>query len=78
MTYEKSAALRAACDERGIGYSRGYNLAGRRVDEDRVTTLWDGEDADSALTFEEDEHGSLWCADEMGVEQAIGAYLAGR
>ena len=78
--YESTKALRSRCAELGIAYTIGYVVGQETVDEDNVTTLWDGthDGADYALTFEEDEHGYLTCADAMDVEQCIGAYLAGR
>jgi hypothetical protein len=75
---EKTRALRAECDRRGIAYSKGYLLKGRRINEDTVTTLWDGTDDDRGLSFEEDENGELYCADAMTIEECIGAYVAGR
>lgn len=78
--YESTKALRSRCAELGIEYTTGYAIGQETVDEDSVTTLWDGthDGADYALTFEEDEYGYLICADAMDVEQCIGAYLAGR
>ena len=73
----KTQRLRDKCKRRGIEYTCGLLLDGRRVNKENVTTLWDGTDASKSLTFEEDESGALWCADELSVSQCIGAYLAG-
>ena len=73
----KTQRLRDECERRGIEYTCGLLFDGRRVNKENVTTLWDGEHAGKSLTFEEDEHGCLWCADELSVSQCIGAYLAG-
>ncbi len=73
----KTQRLRDECERRGIEYTCCLVMGGRRVNKENVTTLWDGKHASKSLTFEEDEHGSLWCADELSVSQCIGAYLAG-
>ena len=75
----KTQDLRDECERRGIKYTCGLVMGEtkKRVNTDTVTTLWDGTDASKSLTFEEDESGALWCADEMSVSQCIGAYLAG-
>ena len=73
----KTQDLRDECKRRGIEYTCGLVMGGRRVNTENVTTLWDGEHASKSLTFEEDGNGCLWCADEMSVGQCIGAYLAG-
>ena len=75
----KTQDLRDECKRRGIKFTCGYFIAGagKRTDEDTVTTIWDGNDVEKSLTFEEDGNGCLWCADEMSVSQCIGAYLAG-
>jgi hypothetical protein len=75
----KTQELRDECERRGIEYTCGLVMgeSKRRVNTENVTTLWDGTDAGKSLTFEEDESGALWCADEMSVSQCIGAYLAG-
>ena len=78
MNVSKTVELRKACDERGIAYSKGYLLKGRKINEDTVTTLWNGTDDDRGLSFEEDESGELYCADAMTIEECIGAYVAGR
>ena len=71
-------ALRARCMKEGIGFERGYVRGGEVVDEDSVTCLHDGDGYGTSLTFEEGADGALWCADDMGVGQATGAFLAGR
>lgn len=75
----KTKRLRAECKRRGIKYDVGLydGVDGPKYNVDKVTTLWDGTDAGKSLTFEEDESGALWCADELTVAEAIGAYLAG-
>lgn len=75
----KTKQLRDECKRRGIEYTCGLVMGDtkKRVNTENVTTLWDGENASKSLTFEEDESGALWCADEMSVSQCIGAYLAG-
>ena len=74
----KTQLLRAECERRGIPYRAGFcTKSTERTDTDTVTELWDGEHASRSLTFEEDESGALWCADELSVSQCIGAYLAG-
>lgn len=75
----KTQRLRDECERRGIEYTCGYFIAGagKRTNEDTVTTIWDGEHVEKSLTFEEDGNGALWCADELSVSQCIGAYLAG-
>ena len=75
----KTQDFRDECERRGIEYTCGLVMGEtkKRVNTENVTTLWDGEHADRSLTFEEDESGVLWCADEMSVSQCIGAYLAG-
>ena len=75
----KTQQLRAECERRGIEYECGFYIPGtnRRTNADTVTELWDGENHGKSLTFEEDESGALWCADELSIRQAIGAYLAG-
>ena len=78
MDVSKTVELRRACDERGIKYSKGYLLKGRRINEDTVTTIWDGTDGDRGLSFVEDGNGELYCDDAMTIEECIGAYVAGR
>jgi hypothetical protein len=73
----KTQDLRDECKRRGIEYTCGLLFDGRRVNKENVTTLWDGEHPEKSITFEEDEHGCLWCADELSVAECIGAYLAG-
>lgn len=75
----KTQELRDECKRRGIRYECGLydGVGGPKVNVDTVTELWDGTDAGASLTFEEDESGALWCADELSVGQCIGAYLAG-
>ena len=74
----KTQELRDECERRGIPYRVGFcTKSTERTDTDTVTELWDGESHGKSLTFEEDESGALWCADELSVGQCIGAYLAG-
>ena len=75
----KTQELRDECEPRGIKYECGFYIPGtnRRTNADTVTTIWDGNNVEKSLTFEEDGNGCLWCADEMSVSQCIGAYLAG-
>ena len=75
----KTQDLRDECERRRIPYIVGLcdGLTGKKYATERVTSLWDGEHAEKSLTFEEDEHGCLWCADELTVAECIGAYLAG-
>jgi hypothetical protein len=74
--YELTAKLRSECKRRGIRYTKGLLLKGRRVDEDRFTTLWPDDDPAHTLTFEDDGE-TLACDDAMGVEQCIAAAMAG-
>lgn len=70
--------LRELALTRGLEVRHGWSLpGGRRVDDDRVTTVYavPGDPA-SSLTFEEDD-GALWCADDMSPRQAVWAVLAG-
>lgn len=70
--------LRELALARGLEVRHGWSLpGGRRVDDDRVTTVYavPGDPA-SSLTFEEDEDGNLWCADDMSPRQALGAVLS--
>ena len=75
----KTQELRDECERRGIEYECGFYIPGisGRTNADTVTELWDGESHGKSLTFEEDEHGALWCSDELSVAECIGAYLAG-
>ena len=66
MSDGRTEALRRMAKALGMRYTRGYNLGGRRVDEDRVTTLYP-----ACVTFEEDEDGNLWCEDALSVRQAL-------
>ncbi len=74
---EKTDALRAMADERGVRWTAGYRLEGRVVNEDDVTCVWPVEGrADLTLTFAEDEDGHLWCEDELSPAQALAAAMA--
>lgn len=75
----KTQRLRDECERRGIEYDVGLidGSTGERYATDRVTALWDGEHPEKSITFEEDEHGCLWCSDELSVAECVGAYLAG-
>ena len=70
--------LRNECKLRGIKYTAGLFAGDKKINEDNITTLWDETDSDKGLTFEESEHGSLYCVDALEVDEAIAAYLAGR
>ena len=86
MAYEKTRQLRASLDALGIRYTRGYSLGSdewkkptdERTDLDRVTCVWPrSADAAHSVTFEEDEWGDMWVADEVTPAQALALALAG-
>lgn len=86
MAYTKTDALRAALDALGIRYTRGYSLGSaewrkpteQRTDLERVTCVWPrSADVTHSVTFEEDEGGCMWVADDVTPAQALALALAG-
>lgn len=71
MSDGRTEALRRMAEALGMRYTRGYNLGGRRVDEDRVTTLYP-----ACVTFSEDEDGALWVEDAVTPRQAVALAMA--
>lgn len=76
MEHEITKRLRATCEWIGIRYTKGLLLEGKRVDEDRFTTLWPDDDPKHTLTFEEVD-GMLACDDAMEVDQCVAAAMVG-
>lgn len=74
MTHTKTERLRSLARAEGLAVHPGFvqEVDGRviRTDTERVTEL---RGPSGSLTFEEDEYGALWCADELSVEQAVAA-----
>lgn len=71
--------LRALADARGIKHTHGYVVGegsrAKRVNRDKVTTLWPvDDDVSKSLTFMEDD-GRLFCDDGLSVEQAFSCVM---
>lgn len=71
MSDGRTKALRRMAKALGMRYTRGYSMGGRRVDEDRVTTLYP-----ACVTFSEDEDGALWVEDAVTPRQAVALAMA--